>query len=57
MFSSDFPHEVNTEKCLHHLDEIRESDALSDNDREAIMHANAERFYSVQPKNVRAAAE
>ena len=57
MFSSDFPHEVNTQKCLHHLDEIRESEALNDDDRKAILHTNGERFYSIQPKNVRAAAE
>jgi predicted TIM-barrel fold metal-dependent hydrolase len=57
MFSSDFPHEVNTEKCLHHLDEIRESTDLRDVDRKAILHTNAERFYRVKPKSVRAAAE
>ena len=57
MFSTDFPHEVNTEKALHHLDEIQESQDLSDGDRKAILFENAERFYAAQPKNVRAAAE
>ena len=49
MFSSDFPHEVNTEKCLHHLAEIFEHEELSDDDRKAILHGNADRFYTVQP--------
>ena len=47
MFSSDFPHEVNTEKCLHHLEEIFEHAELSDEDREAVLFRNAERFYAV----------
>ncbi len=49
MFSSDFPHEVNTEKCLHHLEEIFEHEELSDDDRKAILYANADQFYTVQP--------
>ncbi|MDE0059967.1 MAG: amidohydrolase family protein, partial [Defluviicoccus sp.] len=47
MFSSDFPHEVNTEKCLHHLEEIFDHAELSDEDREAVLFRNAERFYAV----------
>ena len=34
MFSSDFPHEVNIEKCLHHLEEIFENQDLSEDDRD-----------------------
>ena len=48
MFSSDFPHEVNTEKCLHHLEEIFEHAELSADDRDAILFRNAERFYAVR---------
>ena len=47
MFSSDFPHEVNTELCVHHLEEIFEHEELSGEDRDAILYRNAERFYAV----------
>ena len=47
MFSSDFPHEVNTELCLHHLEEIFEHEELNEEDRDAILFRNAERFYAV----------
>jgi predicted TIM-barrel fold metal-dependent hydrolase len=58
MFSSDFPHEVNTEKCLDHLEEIFEHKELSDDDRNAILHGNADRFYTVRPESAgQAAAE
>ena len=56
MYSSDFPHEVNTETCLHHLEEIFEHEELSDDDRSAILHGNAERFYRVRARTVRRAA-
>ena len=58
MFSSDFPHEVNVEKCRHHLEEIFDHPDLGDDDREAILHANAERFYGTREAAAgRAAAE
>ncbi len=45
MFSTDFPHEVNTETCKEEVNEICENASLSDEDKEAIMYLNAERFY------------
>lgn len=45
MFSTDFPHEVNTEICKHEVEEILGNPELTDNDKLAIMHSNAERFY------------
>ena len=47
LFSSDFPHEVNNAYCRAEIDEILEHEALTPADREAILHANAERFYGL----------
>ena len=47
MYSSDFPHEVNNAYCRAEIDEILEHEALTPYDREAILHANAERFYGL----------
>lgn len=57
MFSTDFPHEVNTDKARHNLAEIEASGELSDADRKAILHDNADRFYAPRPSDLRAAAE
>ena len=57
MFSSDFPHEVNAEKCVRHIDAIHNHDGLSGGDKTAILSGNADRFYMVRPPKVRAAAE
>lgn len=45
MFSSDFPHEVNTEMCRHEIREIEEHPELTEEDKKAILCGNAERFY------------
>jgi predicted TIM-barrel fold metal-dependent hydrolase len=45
VFSSDFPHEVNNDRCKHELREIRENKNLSEDDKQAILWRNAERFY------------
>jgi predicted TIM-barrel fold metal-dependent hydrolase len=45
MYSSDFPHEVNSETCRHELDELIENEDLSDDDKEAILYRNASEFY------------
>ena len=49
IFSSDFPHEVNNETCKEELREMRENEELSDEDKAAILHGNAERFYNLTP--------
>ena len=49
MFSSDFPHEVNNEYCKHEISEIVENEHLTDDDKHAVLHRNAERFYSLTP--------
>ncbi len=49
MFSSDFPHEVNNEYCKHEIEEIIENEHLSDDDKHAVLHRNAERFYGLKP--------
>jgi len=47
IFSSDFPHEVNNEICKQEIRELLESEELTSADKEAILHGNAERFYSL----------
>ncbi len=49
VFSSDFPHEVNNDRCKHEINEIAENKDLTDDDKEAILHRNAERMYAIGP--------
>ena len=49
MFSSDFPHEVNNDYCKREITEIIENEHLTDDDKHAVLHRNAERFYSLKP--------
>jgi predicted TIM-barrel fold metal-dependent hydrolase len=45
MYSTDFPHEVNAETCKKELVELTDNDALSAEDKDAILYRNAEAFY------------
>ncbi len=45
LYSSDFPHEVTNQSCKHDIEELLESDELTQADKEAILARNAERFY------------
>ncbi|HEX6512144.1 MAG TPA: amidohydrolase family protein [Chloroflexota bacterium] len=47
MFSSDFPHEVNTAMCKHEIEEILENEELNRAAKEDILFRNAERFYGL----------
>ena len=47
VFSTDFPHEVNNEICRHEIEELSENPELTDADKAAILHGNAERFYGL----------
>jgi predicted TIM-barrel fold metal-dependent hydrolase len=49
VFSSDYPHEVNPAICRHEIEELLENPQLTDEDKEAILHRNAERVYGVAP--------
>jgi predicted TIM-barrel fold metal-dependent hydrolase len=49
LYSSDFPHEVTLESCKHDIAELLESEELTDDDKTAMLHRNAERFYELQP--------
>ena len=44
-YSSDFPHEVTIKSCKHDIGELLESDAITDDDKAALLYRNAERFY------------
>jgi predicted TIM-barrel fold metal-dependent hydrolase len=48
VYSSDFPHEVNNEMCKHEIDELIEAPGMTAQDKENILHANAERFYGLK---------
>ncbi len=56
VFSSDFPHEVNNDICKHEIEELLECDELTQQDKENIMHTNAERFYGLSPAAAKAEA-
>ena len=45
LFSSDYPHEVDAATCKHELQELEENEELSDDDKDAILFRNAQRFY------------
>jgi predicted TIM-barrel fold metal-dependent hydrolase len=45
MYSSDFPHEVNSDYCKHEIAEFLENESLTDEEKTAVLHGNAERFY------------
>jgi len=47
IFSSDFPHEVNQETIRHEIEELQNSDELTEDDKAAILFGNAERFYKL----------
>jgi predicted TIM-barrel fold metal-dependent hydrolase len=48
VFSSDFPHEVNAETCLHEVEELLENDGVSDDDKHAILYENSLRLYKLE---------
>lgn len=46
LFASDYPHEsFSAETCRHEVDELLERDDLTDDDKQAVLATNAERFY------------
>jgi predicted TIM-barrel fold metal-dependent hydrolase len=47
MYSSDFPHEVNSETCKKELGELLKNDELSEKDKESILRGNAVEFYGL----------
>ncbi len=49
LYSSDFPHEVNTALCREEIAELRENPDLDDAAKAGILYANAERFYHLAP--------
>ncbi|MDA8312250.1 MAG: amidohydrolase family protein [Actinomycetota bacterium] len=44
-YSSDFPHEVTNQSCIHDIRELLESEELADDAKSGILARNAERFY------------
>ena len=50
LFSSDFPHEVNSDSCKAEVAELRENPKLTSEDKTAILSGNAERFYKLTPR-------
>jgi predicted TIM-barrel fold metal-dependent hydrolase len=48
IYSSDFPHEVSNETCREEIEELLENEGLTEDDKEAILYRNAERFYRLR---------
>jgi uncharacterized protein len=48
VFSSDFPHEVNTEICRHEVEELLSSDEVSGADARAILFDNVAELYGIK---------
>ena len=46
IYSSDFPHEVTNLSCKHDIEELLESEEITEDDKKAILYGNAQRFYS-----------
>lgn len=44
-YSSDYPHEVTNATCKHDIAELAKSNQLTKDDKDAILFANAERYY------------
>src|SRR5215472_9119237 len=49
MFSSDFPHEVNTQTVKKEIRELHEREEISEAAKQAILRGNAARFYKLAP--------
>jgi predicted TIM-barrel fold metal-dependent hydrolase len=47
VYSTDYPHEVDAETCKHELAELRENRALTQDDKDAILFGNSQRFYQL----------
>jgi len=47
IFSSDYPHEVSPRTCKHEIEELLESNELTDSAKQSILFRNAERFYGL----------
>jgi len=47
LYSSDFPHEVNNETCKEEINEVRDNEKITNEDKEAILFRNAQRFYRI----------
>jgi predicted TIM-barrel fold metal-dependent hydrolase len=48
MFSSDFPHEVNTQTVKKEIRELQEREGIGEAAKQAILHGNAARFYGLE---------
>jgi predicted TIM-barrel fold metal-dependent hydrolase len=48
LFASDFPHEVNVERCRHELTELAERSDLSPSLKAGLLAGNARRFYGIR---------
>jgi hypothetical protein len=49
LFASDFPHEVNLERCRRELAELRSRDDLTHDVKRGLLAENARRFYRLDP--------
>ena len=57
LFASDFPHEVNLDRCRRELAELRTRPDLSPALRRAVLAGNARRFYALRDERARSAVQ
>jgi uncharacterized protein len=50
VFSSDFPHEVNADRCKHEINAVIENKDLTNDDSYHILYRNAEQFYGLDDR-------
>ena len=43
IYSSDFPHEVNNETCKEEINEVRDNELITHEDKQAILFRNAQK--------------
>jgi uncharacterized protein len=47
VFSTDYPHEVTIEMCRHEIQELLETEDISNDAKDAVLYRNAQRFYNL----------
>lgn len=50
LFASDFPHEVNLQRCQHELSLLMNMDGLAEEEKRRLLSGNARRFYRLSER-------
>jgi len=47
LYSSDFPHEVNTDTCKEEIQELLDNEEITEEAKMDVLHENSRRFYQI----------